>query len=251
VKHAVSRLQKQQHRTCEHTSSADRPSLSLCHDNGNCSIGKPGNCTCCKCDCAAALACCSDLQPFFANKKNAKAVYSQSKDAAFVYHHAILLVGYKTDSHYWIAKNSWGSGWADGGFFKVGTVADNAFDTKALWTDHRSLLQKPHPCCALLLGNLQVASYSSCSDRIRMHLAVAVQVAFGAGKILSADNQGGQAYGVAFTPYKWPVALKLPVTASQKANCYTYKVSASSTASHSGCAYVRKNMSDWRVHVTL
>jgi len=34
--------------------------------------------------------------------------------------HVIALVGYDDADGYWIAKNSWGSGWGDGGFFKIG-----------------------------------------------------------------------------------------------------------------------------------
>lgn len=34
--------------------------------------------------------------------------------------HVIALVGYNDAGEYWIAKNSWGTGWGDGGFFKIG-----------------------------------------------------------------------------------------------------------------------------------
>ena len=34
--------------------------------------------------------------------------------------HGVLLVGYNDTGEYWIAKNSWGSGWNDDGYFKVG-----------------------------------------------------------------------------------------------------------------------------------
>jgi C1A family cysteine protease len=56
---------------------------------------------------------------FFSTKNNLKAVYKPSRNASLIYPHAILVVGYNTNSRYWIAKNSWGRGWADGGFFKV------------------------------------------------------------------------------------------------------------------------------------
>jgi hypothetical protein len=35
------------------------------------------------------------------------------------YVHAVLLVGYDLEQQFWIAKNSWGQGFADGGFFKI------------------------------------------------------------------------------------------------------------------------------------
>ena len=34
--------------------------------------------------------------------------------------HAVLLVGYNDTGEYWIAKNSWGSGWNGDGYFKIG-----------------------------------------------------------------------------------------------------------------------------------
>jgi C1A family cysteine protease len=34
--------------------------------------------------------------------------------------HLVVLVGYDDAGQYWIAKNSWGSNWEDGGYFKIG-----------------------------------------------------------------------------------------------------------------------------------
>ena len=33
--------------------------------------------------------------------------------------HEVAVVGYNDTGSYWIAKNSWGSGWGDAGFFKI------------------------------------------------------------------------------------------------------------------------------------
>jgi len=34
--------------------------------------------------------------------------------------HAVVIVGYNDADEYWIVKNSWGIGFEDGGYFKVG-----------------------------------------------------------------------------------------------------------------------------------
>ncbi|HUX98268.1 MAG TPA: C1 family peptidase [Candidatus Deferrimicrobium sp.] len=38
----------------------------------------------------------------------------------FLGNHAIVIVGYNEKEKYWICKNSWGSGWGEGGWFKLG-----------------------------------------------------------------------------------------------------------------------------------
>jgi C1A family cysteine protease len=62
-----------------------------------------------------------DLNSFFNTSGNANKVYRPSDTAKFLYAHAVVLVGYSNDEDqpYWLAKNSWGTSWADGGFFKV------------------------------------------------------------------------------------------------------------------------------------
>jgi cysteine peptidase B len=48
-------------------------------------------------------------------------VYRPGKNAKVEFYHAVVLVGYNNDHNppYWVAKNSYGPGWADNGFFKV------------------------------------------------------------------------------------------------------------------------------------
>ncbi|KAF6245552.1 hypothetical protein COO60DRAFT_36762 [Scenedesmus sp. NREL 46B-D3] len=61
----------------------------------------------------------SDFDSFFADKRNAQAVYRPSASAYFQFYHAITLVGYNNERQYWLVKNSCGSSWADNGLFKV------------------------------------------------------------------------------------------------------------------------------------
>eukprot|EP00878_Enallax_costatus_P028282 GHUV01030534.1.p1 GENE.GHUV01030534.1~~GHUV01030534.1.p1 ORF type:complete len:437 (+),score=68.02 GHUV01030534.1:910-2220(+) len=60
-----------------------------------------------------------DFRPFFSNFANMGAVYKPRPGAKPVEGHAVVLVGYNNEQNYWVAKNSWGSNWADGGYFKV------------------------------------------------------------------------------------------------------------------------------------
>uniref|UniRef100_A0A383W1G6 Peptidase C1A papain C-terminal domain-containing protein n=1 Tax=Tetradesmus obliquus TaxID=3088 RepID=A0A383W1G6_TETOB len=61
----------------------------------------------------------SDFESFFADRRNAQAVYRPGASAYFQYYHAITLVGYDSEQQYWLAKNSYGSTWGDTGLFKV------------------------------------------------------------------------------------------------------------------------------------
>jgi len=68
----------------------------------------------------SALAVYSDFRPFFAS--NPGGVYDGKGcqgGANFVEDHAVVLVGYNNREGYWVARNSWGQGFADGGYFKI------------------------------------------------------------------------------------------------------------------------------------
>ena len=62
-----------------------------------------------------------DFESFFKKYSNAEAVYRPGKNAKVEFYHAVVLVGYNNDHNppYWVAKNSYGPGWGDDGFFKV------------------------------------------------------------------------------------------------------------------------------------
>lgn len=49
-------------------------------------------------------------------------IYSRTTGATYQGSHAIVIVGYGTDSsgkNFWIVKNSWGTGWGEAGFFRI------------------------------------------------------------------------------------------------------------------------------------
>lgn len=78
-----------------------------------------------------------DLSPFFGSNK--KGVYTGAHATSKQGGHAVSLVGYGTDNgqKWWLIQNSWGDGWADGGYAKYlrGTnlfgIETNAFFIRA------------------------------------------------------------------------------------------------------------------------
>lgn len=75
-----------------------------------------------------------DFKGFF--KKQPKGVYTGTGAGYKVedsFGHAVMLVGYNNDKHYFIAKNSWGGGFADGGFFRVGFGRSGVADKDSTW----------------------------------------------------------------------------------------------------------------------
>lgn len=60
----------------------------------------------------------ADFSPFFAG--NPQGVYHYDGYSEFLGGHAVVIVSYDDGGQYWLCKNSWGSGWADGGYFRIG-----------------------------------------------------------------------------------------------------------------------------------
>eukprot|EP00877_Chromochloris_zofingiensis_P009169 jgi/Chrzof1/4505/Cz14g16010.t1 len=59
-----------------------------------------------------------DFRDFFA--KSPKGIYKGPKPGAqLMENHAVVLIGYDNNQESWLAKNSWGEGFADKGFFRV------------------------------------------------------------------------------------------------------------------------------------
>ncbi|KAL4458947.1 hypothetical protein ABPG75_013812 [Micractinium tetrahymenae] len=50
--------------------------------------------------------------------------------------HAVLVIGYDMTASppYWLLKNSWGTGWGEGGYFKLEMLDDNTYGTCSMYT---------------------------------------------------------------------------------------------------------------------
>lgn len=53
--------------------------------------------------------------------------------------HAINIIGYDDEGEYWIGKNSWGNGWGEGGYFKMG-YSESVYNYSE-WEDNESDLR--------------------------------------------------------------------------------------------------------------
>ncbi len=62
-------------------------------------------------------ACFTVYNDFYAYNSG---VYRKSSGADRVGGHCVCLIGYDDSQQCWIAKNSWGSGWGDNGYFRIG-----------------------------------------------------------------------------------------------------------------------------------
>jgi len=57
---------------------------------------------------------------FYTFNFNKESIYRWDRKGSQISGHAIEIVGYNDISKYWLCKNSWGSNWGDGGYFKIG-----------------------------------------------------------------------------------------------------------------------------------
>jgi C1A family cysteine protease len=64
--------------------------------------------------------CFSVYEDFYHYYKSGVYEYNANTSGARVGGHCVSLVGYNDDGQYWIAKNSWGSGWGESGYFQIG-----------------------------------------------------------------------------------------------------------------------------------
>jgi C1A family cysteine protease len=64
----------------------------------------------------AVAACCEVYDDFFAYRGG---VYTHVT-GELAGGHCVALIGYDDAQGYWIGKNSWGAGWGDGGYFRIG-----------------------------------------------------------------------------------------------------------------------------------
>ena len=77
----------------------------------------------------ADLRLATGFDAFFRNPSNVKAIYRPPPGAVPQENHAVLLVGYDNDNDppFWLARNSWGIEWGDGGLFRVRWPATDQF----------------------------------------------------------------------------------------------------------------------------
>jgi tetratricopeptide (TPR) repeat protein len=62
----------------------------------------------------------TDFDAFFNIPANNTSVYHYDGTSAWRGGHSIVIVSYDETNQYWLCKNSWGSNWADGGYFRIG-----------------------------------------------------------------------------------------------------------------------------------
>jgi parallel beta-helix repeat protein len=73
--------------------------------------------------------------------------------------HAVAIVSYNDSEQYWLCKNSWGSNWADNGYFRIG-YGQCFIDT---WEN--STVTVDQSCCAKLIPQLIGSLSAACSYR--------------------------------------------------------------------------------------
>jgi C1A family cysteine protease len=60
-----------------------------------------------------------DFVTFFNQPANSLQTYHHTSGQQGI-GHAVVIASYDDDGHFWLCKNSWGSGWADDGYFRIG-----------------------------------------------------------------------------------------------------------------------------------
>jgi hypothetical protein len=144
-----------------------------------------------------------DFAPFFAAGAGRRGVvYSPAPGAKVVEHHAVLLVGYDNERRFWLARNSWGPGFADAGTFKVSPRA---------W--------RPGRCGARRAPARRV-------PRTTRPSVPPPQVAFGAAGVLSPNDT----YGLAWRPVKGARPPLATAAAPGRPSCMVYEVRVLSAA---------------------
>lgn len=86
------------------------------------------------------VACMAVYADFFAYRSG---VYRRTSNDLRGYH-CICVIGYDDSQQCWICKNSWGTGWGDAGFFKIG-YGQSGIDTQFPFYDMTAICPGPQP----------------------------------------------------------------------------------------------------------
>ncbi len=65
-------------------------------------------------------ACFTVYEDFYYHYTSGVYEYNAATSGNVVGGHCVSIVGYNDDGQYWIAKNSWGTGWGESGYFRMG-----------------------------------------------------------------------------------------------------------------------------------
>ena len=116
----------------------------------------------------AVAACFNVYQDFFSYRSG---VYKHVT-GSLAGGHCVVLIGYDDAQSCWIARNSWGTGWGDGGYFKIayGQCGIETFQTCALYGVTLRAWLPPQTISGLYSGDADANVFAHGATRGWLHL---------------------------------------------------------------------------------